>query len=61
MESCLPRKEGWIRKRQVRSQNRCLCIQRGNEEYEELIAPYIREENVYFDLDSAKEALKKEK
>ena len=31
----------------------------GNEEYEELIAPYIREENVYFDLDSAKEALKK--
>ena len=33
----------------------------GNEEYEELIAPYIREENVYFDLDSAKEALKREK
>ena len=30
-----------------------------NDEYQELIAPYIREENVYFDLDSAKAALKK--
>lgn len=34
-------------------------FEEGNEEYQELIAPYIREENVYFDLDSAKEALKK--
>ena len=34
-------------------------FEEGNDEYQELIAPYIREENVYFDLDSAKEALKK--
>lgn len=36
-------------------------FEEGNDEYQELIAPYIREENVYFDLDSAKEALKKGK
>ena len=34
-------------------------FEEGNDEYKELIAPYIREENVYFDIDSAKEALKK--
>ena len=34
-------------------------FEEGNDEYQELIAEYIREENVYFDLDSAKEALKK--
>jgi len=34
-------------------------FEEGNDEYQELIAPYLREENVYSDLDSAKEALKK--
>ncbi len=34
-------------------------FEEGNDEYQELIAPFLREENVYSDLDSAKEALKK--
>lgn len=34
-------------------------FEEGNDEYQELIAEYIREENVYFDLESAKEALKR--
>ena len=34
-------------------------FEEGNDEYEELITAVYREENVYFDLDSAKEALKR--
>ena len=34
-------------------------FEEGNDEYQELITEYIREENVYFDLESAKEALKR--
>lgn len=59
MGLCLLRKERWYRKCQVRSAKTVAFVFTRERGVRRIVAPYIREENVYFDLDSAKEALKK--